>query len=103
MKKWDGELYDAWVKALRTSKVGDKEIKQTFGLLEAYENEHCPLGVLCLVGDASTSGWAGGGYSYVKDTIGETMMAKVYRQNDRHNLTFDQMADWIEQNIPRPQ
>lgn len=99
----DANLKKVWVEALRSG-----EYKQGTGQLYNYDhNQYCCLGVL-----ASVAGWnisADGtnvygqgdrpGYATIFRVLGKDMPTKLWMMNDREKKSFNEIADYIEENI----
>ena len=97
------ELKEKWVKALRSG-----EYKQTFGRLR-QDNSYCCLGVLCKVADFAIDDTGGDSvqahgsvvaYGPVGNAIGgKPVVEHLWRMNDDAQMSFSQIADYIEQNL----
>ena len=108
------ELKDQWIAALRSGKYG-----QGIGTMKTIrDNKFCCLGVLCDTMDSSKwktdvyddtifyffdddedgcDGYDGTVPSYI---LPEWAMLKLIDLNDKENLNFNQIADWIEEFVP---
>lgn len=95
----DADLKARWVAALRSG-----EYKQGRGQLQDTKNRYCCLGVLCRV-----AGWkisSDGrhvtqpkmGYSIFFDVMSYSTSEQLWSMNDKKELTFNQIADWLEGN-----
>jgi hypothetical protein len=107
MKK---QLRDEWVKALRSGKY-----EQTTETLEA-DGAYCCLGVLCIVAglwipeDENDLDDDSGSYPELRalrDRCGlgdghaaTSLQTILIKMNDAELLCFDEIADWIEANVP---
>lgn len=90
----DAALKQKWVAALRSGKY-----KQHRGLLQD-SGAYCCLGVMLVVGKkASTLRLAD--YGQIDVILGsEETRTKLTAMNDQEKLSFPEIADWIEANIP---
>lgn len=105
------ELKEKWLEALRSGKY-----KQGRGELRSVNDEFCCLGVLCDVSgqgewDKRTEahysygqGTKWGAYGlplFMNEFTGLTMKPEetLFALNDDKKLSFNEIADWIEENI----
>ena len=109
------ELKEKWLEALRSGKY-----KQGRGKLRSVDNEFCCLGVLCDVSgqgewDKKTEAhyWYGQGNKwgtyglplFMNEFTGLTMGTEetLFALNDVEKLSFNEIADWIEENVEEDQ
>lgn len=98
----DKELKTKWIEALRSGKYyqGKGRLKDSF-------DRYCCLGVLCDVSNIqiNKSGLdcivddVACGYRPIKKILGEVKVINLYKMNDLENMTFDEIADYIEENL----
>ncbi len=87
----NGELKAKWLEALRSGRY-----KQGRKYLRDKNNQFCCLGVLCDVG--APGQW----YSFSCGSdfgISRGHSDMIIMMNDTYGLSFEKMADWIEENI----
>lgn len=92
------ELGEPWVKALRSG-----EYEQTTGQLERG-GRYCCLGVYCKVNNIKLfidgiSAVDFRGYSFLDKYLGSQMVTELYLLNDAGGSSFNQIANYIEENI----
>lgn len=97
MKK---EFKDTWVAALRSGKY----TQGTGSLLSCFGAKYCCLGVLCQINpDVAREGWEdGANLNYTEKSVyglSHTQTEALVDMNDRQRLNFNQIADWIEENL----
>lgn len=102
-------IKDAWVAALRNGRY-----KQGYKVLRSAGNHFCCLGVLCDI--LETDRWKlvkeYDAYHYGEKSatslswemsrrveMGRKIMNRLIEMNDSENCSFDQIADWIEENL----
>ena len=109
----DKKIKTLWLTALRSG-----EYKQGEGQLRCCGNTYCCLGVLCDVSEHDKDD--GDGWAQVKgsddwafgssdatlskahlDAVGLSSgeEAQLVEMNDEHGQTFEEIADWIEENL----
>lgn len=111
--KLEKEFGEKWVKALRSGKYEQGE-----GYLEDADGQYCCLGVACRVNHPRVNlthkffiDSDGQGKGYITKNL-EEKMPKLLRGTDSNNefvklvsemndegQSFDQIADWIEENV----
>lgn len=92
----DAQLKQEWLDALRSG-----EYKRGQGGF-ASSGRFCPLGVLCLVGDAPLTDETGSdNYPYVKGVLdgSEVDATQVWIRNDFWEWDFERMAEWLEDEL----
>jgi hypothetical protein len=110
------ELKAKWLAALRSGeyKQGKSALKDGFG----DENKYCCLGVLCEVagvpydkthrafafdseygGVVYRTGYPDGGWSFANG-LGNAFAHDCANMNDEQGLTFNEIADFIEKELP---
>lgn len=95
------ELKEQWIAALRS---GAFEQHQG-SLCSDDRRSFCCLGVLAIVNDPNVDLNENQGdlnpYSPIDGMIGGlSVRGNLVRMNDKERLTFPEIADWVEQNIP---
>jgi len=101
----DAKLKQDWLDALRSD-----DYKQGKGSLKSY-GRYCCLGVLAVVAGlpfkASENcqrniddGTKWGSYDPLEKLITKHHVNELWHMNDIEDKTFNQIADWIEKNIP---
>lgn len=91
------EVRDRWVAALRSGEYG----KAACTLHDRASGAFCANGVLL---DTLNYDWSNsaisGGYDTITELLGHHDRVRVENLNDSHGWTFEQIADWVEQNVP---
>ena len=95
------EFIEEWIKALESG-----EYKQTKGRLRTGVG-HCCLGVYAEVNSIPISGYGDDmminnenvGYKPIMDIIGQSNVNKLWSMNDTDNKNFEEIADWLEENL----
>lgn len=90
----DAQLKAKWVEALRSGKYRQtrREFEDQVGF--------CCLGVLCKVAGVSTSsGPLGNNWEFVDSHVGNGTSWKLAMMNDSGEMTFHDIADYIEKNL----
>lgn len=99
------EIKERWLKALRSSKYQQGRGRLRTGSAFPHgKDAFCCLGVLCDITSPNewsyiwTSGKIG---SQVASELGvELYQTKLITMNDKELASFEEIADWIEANIP---
>lgn len=88
------ELKQKWIDALRGG-----EYEQGYGALKD-KDKYCCLGVLCQVGGIKLNSGVGlnpEGHNFL-NKLG-IIKSTFYSLNDNKEFNFNQIADWIEENV----